>query len=124
MHRKASARLLLADDHKLLSDAIKGMLEPEFEVLEIVTDGRALLKAAAAHKPDVIIADISMPHLNGLDAAEQIILKLPSVKLVFLTMNSSAEVAAEAFRRGAAAFVLKQSAAEELVTAVRKVVRG
>lgn len=124
MHKKFAARLLLADDHKLLADAIKSVLEPEFTVLDIVTDGRSLLKAAALHKPDIIIADISMPHLNGLDAAEQIKEKNPSVKLIFLTMNSSAEVAAEAFRRGASAFVLKQSAAEELITAVRKVVRG
>jgi len=124
MHRKPAARLLLADDHKLLADAIKTVLEPEFQVLDIVTDGRALMKAAVALKPDIIVADISMPHLNGLDATEQIKHKLPSVKVIFLTMNSSAEVAAEAFRRGASAFVLKQSAAEELVTAVRRVVRG
>jgi DNA-binding NarL/FixJ family response regulator len=124
MPRKPAARLIIADDHKLLADAIKSVLEPEFEVVEIVTDGRALLKSTAASKPDLIIADISMPHLNGLDAAEQIKHKMPSVKIIFLTMNSSAEVAAEAFRRGASAFVLKQSAAEELVSAVRQVMRG
>jgi DNA-binding NarL/FixJ family response regulator len=116
--------LLLADDHKLLADALKSILEPEFAVLDIVTDGRSLLKSASQHKPDIIIVDISMPHLNGLDAAEQIKRKLPSLKVIFLTMNSSAEIAAEAFRRGASAFVLKQSASEELLTAVRKVVRG
>jgi DNA-binding NarL/FixJ family response regulator len=124
MPRKPAARLLVADDHKLLADAIKTVLEPEFQVLDIVTDGRSLMKAAIALKPDVIVADIAMPHLNGLDAAEQIKHKLPSVKVIFLTMNSSTEVAAEAFRRGASAFVLKQSAAEELVTALRRVVRG
>jgi DNA-binding NarL/FixJ family response regulator len=124
MPRKPAARLIIADDHRLLADAIKNVLEPEFEVAEIVTDGRALLKSAVAVKPDAIIADISMPHLNGLDAAEQIKHKMPLVKVIFLTMNSSAEIAAEAFRRGASAFVLKQSAAEELVSAVRKVLRG
>jgi DNA-binding NarL/FixJ family response regulator len=124
MPRKPAARLLIADDHQVLADAIKSVLEPEFEVLAVVTDGRSLVKSAIATRPDVVILDISMPQLNGLDAAEQIKDKLPLVKLVFLTMNSSAEVAAEAFRRGASAFVLKQSAADELLAAVRKVVRG
>jgi DNA-binding NarL/FixJ family response regulator len=124
MERKPAARLLIADDHKLLADACKSLLEPEFKVVGVVTDGRALLKAAATLKPDVIILDIAMPQLNGLDAGEQIKHKLPLVKLVFLTMNLVPEVAAEAFRRGAAAYVLKHSAAEELVTAIRKVMRG
>jgi len=124
MERKPKARLLIADDHKLLAEACKGMLEPEYEVVDIATDGRALVQAAIAHKPDVVVLDIGMPHLNGLDAGEQIKKKLPSVKLVFLTMNASAEVAAEAFRRGAAAYVLKQSAADELLTALRNVVKG
>lgn len=124
MPRKSTARVLIADDHKLLADAVKSVLEPEFEVVDIVVDGRALLKSAAALKPDVIIVDISMPHLNGLDAAEQIKSKFPSTRLVFLTSTSSAEVAAEAFRRGASAFVLKHSAADELIEALRKVVRG
>ncbi len=124
MERKPAARLLIADDHKLLAEACKSVLEPEFEVVGIVTDGRALLKAAAELKPDVIILDIAMPHLNGLDAGEQIKHKWPSIKLVFLTMNLTADVAAEAFRRGASAYVLKHSAAEELVTAINKVVHG
>ena len=83
-----------------------------------------MVSAAATLKPDVIILDISMPQLNGLDAAEQIKHKQPYIKLVFLTMNLGADVAAEAFRRGASGFVLKQSAAEELVLAVRKVIQG
>ena len=118
------ARLLIADDHKLLAEACKSILEPEFEVVGIVTDGRSMVSAAATLKPDVIILDISMPQLNGLDAADQIKHKQPYIKLVFLTMNLSAEVAAEAFRRGASAYVLKQSAAEELVVAIRKVIQG
>jgi DNA-binding NarL/FixJ family response regulator len=125
MERKSSkARLLIADDHKLLAEACKSILEPEFEVVGIVTDGRSMLSAAATLKPDVIILDISMPQLNGLDAAEQIKHKQPYIKLVFLTMNLGADVAAEAFRRGASGYVLKQSAAEELVVAVRKVMQG
>src|SRR5215471_3972252 len=124
MERKSGARLLLADDHRLLADACKTMLEPEFQVIGVETDGRSLVKSVLTLKPDVIVLDISMPHLNGLDAAQQIKQKLPSVKLVFLTMNQAPEIAADAFRRGASGYVLKQSAAEELVSAIRTVMRG
>ena len=124
MQRKPSARLLLADDHRLLADACRSLLEPEYQVVGVETDGRSLVKSAITLKPDMVILDIAMPHLNGLDAAQQIKQKLPSTKLVFMTMNQAPEVAAEAFRRGASAYVLKQSAAEELVNAVRKVLRG
>jgi len=124
MERRPSASVLIADDHQMVAEGCKGLLEPEFRVVGIVTDGRTLVKTAVALKPDLVLLDIAMPHLNGLDAAEQIRQKLPFAKLVFMTMNSAAEVAAEAFRRGASAYVLKQSAAEELVTAIRKVVRG
>ena len=124
MERKSGARLLLADDHRLLADACKTMLEPEFQVIGVETDGRSLVKSALTLKPDVVVLDISMPHLNGLDAAQQIKQKLPSVKLVFLTMNQAPEIAADAFRRGASGYVLKQSAAEELVIAIRTVMRG
>jgi DNA-binding NarL/FixJ family response regulator len=124
VERKPAARLLLADDHRLLADACKKVLEPEFEVVGVVADGRALVKAAVELKPDVVILDISMPHLNGLDAGEQIKTKRRAVKLIFLTMNASAAMAAEAFRRGASGYVLKHSAADELVAAVRNVVKG
>ena len=124
MPGKPVARLLIADDHKILADLCKQMLEPEFEVIDILTDGRSLIQAATESKPDIIIVDINMPQLNGLDAGEQIKKKLPRTKLVYLTMNMSAEIAAEAFRRGASAFVLKQSAVEELRRAVRDVLRG
>lgn len=124
MDRKPAARLIIADDHLLLADACKHLLEPEYEVVDVVTDGRSLVKAALALKPDLIILDIAMPRLNGLDAGEQIKQKLPATKLLFLTMNSAAEVAAEAFRRGAVGYVLKQSAAEDLLAAIRKVVQG
>ncbi|MGB7555672.1 MAG: response regulator transcription factor [Candidatus Korobacteraceae bacterium] len=124
MERKSAPRLLIADDHRLVADACKSLLEPEFQVVGVVTDGRSLITAAVTLNPDVVILDISMPQLNGLDAGEQIKHKLPSVKLVFLTMNMAADVAAEAFRRGASAYVLKHSAADELVIALRKVVQG
>ena len=99
MQRKPSARLLLADDHRLLADACRSLLEPEYQVVGVETDGRSLVKSAITLKPDLVILDIAMPHLNGLDAAQQIKQKLPSVKLVFMTMNQAPEVAAEAFRR-------------------------
>jgi DNA-binding NarL/FixJ family response regulator len=124
MANKSLKRLLIADDHQLLADACKSMLEPEFQVVGVVTDGRSLVSAATKLKPDIIILDIGMPHLNGLDAGEQIKRKLPAVKLVYLTMSLAPELAAEAFRRGASGYVLKQSAAEELVSAVRTVVEG
>jgi DNA-binding NarL/FixJ family response regulator len=122
--QKPAARILIADDHRLLADACKSLLEPEFQVVGIVTDGRSLIHSAVELKPDIIILDIYMPHLNGLDAAVQAKRKLPGVKLVFLTMTMAADVAAEAFRRGASAFVLKQSAGDELMLAVRKVKEG
>ena len=122
--QKPAARILIADDHQLLADACKSLLEPEFQVVGIVTDGRRLIASAAELKPDIIILDIYMPHLNGLDAGGQVKQKLPGVKLVFLTMTMEADVAAEAFRRGASAYVLKQSAGDELVLAIRKVNQG
>jgi DNA-binding NarL/FixJ family response regulator len=120
----SSSRILIADDHRLLADACKSLLEPEFQVVGIVTDGRCLIHSAVELKPDIIILDIYMPHLNGLDAGVQVKDKLPQVKLVFLTMDMAADTAAEAFRRGASAFVLKQSAGVELLLAVRKVQQG
>lgn len=124
MERHRRPRLLIADDHLLLAEGCKSFLEPEFEVVAVVPDGRALLKAAAELKPDVVILDIAMPNLNGLDAGEQLKHLMRSVKIVYLTMHLEPELAAEAFRRGASAYVIKHSAAEELVTAVRRVLRG
>lgn len=117
-------RVLIADDHKLLAEACARMLQPEFDVVGVVTDGRTLVQTAVEQKPDVAIVDISMPQLNGLSAAEQLKSKLPRLKLVFLTMNTDIEVAADAFRRGASAYVLKHSGIEELIHAIRHVVRG
>jgi DNA-binding NarL/FixJ family response regulator len=122
--QKPSARILIADDHRLVADACKSLLEPEFQVVGIVTDGRCLIHLAVELNPDIIILDIYMPHLNGLDAGEQVKKQLPRVKLVFLTMTNAADVAAEAFGRGGSAYVLKQSAGDELLIAVRKVNQG
>lgn len=124
MEHRNRARLVIADDHTLLAEACKRFLEPEFEVVAIVNNGRALLQIAPRLKPGVAIVDIAMPQLNGLDAGEQLKHLDPSIRLVYMTMNLEPEVAAEAFRRGAAGYVLKNSAAEELVSAIRCVLKG
>jgi len=124
VERRNRARLLIADDHTLLAEACKSLLEPEFEVVAIVNNGRSLLQTAPQLKPDVVIVDIAMPQLNGLDAGEQLKHLDPSIRLVYMTMNTDPEVAAEAFRRGASGYVLKNSAAEELMSAIRCVLKG
>ncbi len=118
------SRILIADDHNLIAELCKGLLETEFDVVGTVSDGRALVHSAIILKPDVIVLDIAMPILNGLDAGRQVKEILPNVKLVYLTMNSDMEVTAEAFRRGASGYLLKTCAAAEMVTAVRTVLRG
>jgi DNA-binding NarL/FixJ family response regulator len=117
-------RVVLADDHILIRAAIEKLLSPECEVVGQVSDGRALLAEADRLKPDVVVLDVAMPLLNGLEAGRQLKQMLPNVKVVFLTMNEDADLAAEAFRAGASAYLLKQSAASELMTAIREVVRG
>lgn len=117
-------RVLIADDHKLVAEACRNLLEPEFNVVGMVTDGRELLKVEQELRPDVVIVDIAMPQLNGLDAGELIKQRNRSVKLIYMTMSLAADVAAEAFRRGASAYVVKQCSAEELITALRRVMRG
>jgi len=124
MEPRHRARLVIADDHTLLAEACKNLLEPEFDVVGIADNGRALLQLASELKPEIVILDIAMPQLNGLDAGKQIKHLLPATKLVFLTMNMSPEVAAEAFRRGASAYVVKSSAASDLVRAVRRALRS
>jgi DNA-binding NarL/FixJ family response regulator len=114
----------LADDHALILGAFEKLLADEFQVVDKVSDGRALVAAAEKFKPDVIVLDIAMPLLNGLEAARQIKQRLRHVKLVFLTMNEDADLAAEAFRAGASGYLLKRSAASELSTAIREVMQG
>ena len=123
MHRNLP-RILIADDHTLVAEACKKLLEADYEVVGTVSDGRALVRAAAELRPHLIIVDVAMPILNGLDAGQQIKELLPPVKLVFLTMNHDADLAAEAFRRGASGYLLKTCAASELAIAVLEVLRG
>lgn len=110
----------MADDHTLVAEACKHLLDPEFEVIGIVENGRALVKKAIERKPDIVVLDIAMPRMDGLDAGAKIKELLPETKLVYLTMNMAPEMAAEAFRRGASAYVVKSSAASELITAIQR----
>jgi DNA-binding NarL/FixJ family response regulator len=117
-------RILLADDHALLLGAFEKLLSGEFDVVGQAADGRALVAAAERLKPDVIVLDVAMPLLNGLEAARQIKQKQKGVKLIFLTMTEDPDLASEAFRIGAAGYLVKRSAASELTTAIREVVQG
>ena len=117
-------RVLLADDHALLLGAFEKLLAGECDIVGQVSDGRALVEAAELLKPDVVVLDISMPLLNGLEAGRQIKRRSRDIKLIFLTMNEDAALAAEAFRFGASAYLLKRSAASELGTAIREVMKG
>ena len=117
-------RVILADDHSLLLEAFQKLLEGKCEVVGKVLDGHALLREALLCQPDVVVVDVAMPMLNGLEAARQLREKLPNVKLIFLTMNEDPDVAVEAIRSGASAFLLKSSAASELFRAIQDVLKG
>jgi DNA-binding NarL/FixJ family response regulator len=117
-------RVLLADDHLLVAEALKSLLAPEFELVGVVEDGRALVEAAGKLRPDVIVADVTMPHLNGIDALVQLRLGGDPVPVVFLTMHRDASFARRALDAGASGFVLKHSAPAELVSAIRAALEG
>ena len=117
-------RVLLADDHQIVLEGLKSLLAGEFDVVGSVQDGRALVDQAATLRPDVIVADISMPQLNGIEAARQIKKTDQNIKIVFLTMHPDATYAANAFEAGASGFVLKHSAPSELITAIHEAMKG
>jgi DNA-binding NarL/FixJ family response regulator len=117
-------RILMADDHLILLEAFKALLEPAFEIVGTVTDGRTLLEEFARLNPDVVLLDIAMPLLNGLDAGRQIKAQRRSVKLIYLTMNPDPDLASEALRLGASGYVLKSSAVQELKQAIEEALRG
>ena len=116
-------RVILADDHTLLLEAFEKLLAPECDIVAKVADGRALLAAVREHHPDVVVLDLSMPLLNGIDAARQIKQEDRSVRLVFVTMNEDPDLAAEALRAGGTAYLLKRSAGSELLTAIREAMK-
>jgi DNA-binding NarL/FixJ family response regulator len=117
-------RVVFADDHTLLLEALKNLIEPEFEVVGMFADGLAVINGAPMLNPHVIVLDIRMPTMNGLNAGERLKQLMPSVKLVYLTQDQDPDIAAQAFRLGASAYLLKNSAASELVHAIRLVMRG
>jgi DNA-binding NarL/FixJ family response regulator len=116
-------RVILADDHTLLLEAFEKLLIDECEVVATVSDGRALVEAVSSMRPDVVVVDIAMPLLNGIDAARQIKRVQSDTRIIFLTMNEDPDLAAEAFRAGASGYLLKRSAASELQTAIREVMK-
>jgi DNA-binding NarL/FixJ family response regulator len=118
------ARVLVADDHRILAEGLRSLLEPDFELVDIVEDGRTLVTLAKKLSPDVIVADITMPLLNGIEAVRQLKKADVPAKVVFLTMHQDVTYAAKAFELGASGFVLKHSAPSELVTAIREVLAG
>lgn len=118
------ARIILADDHTMLLEAFKSLLNDEFEVIGTFSDGRRLVDATPALNPDVIVLDIGMPTMNGLSAGEHLKKALPKVKLIYLTMNQDRDTAAAAFRLGASGYLLKNSAASELPHAIREALLG
>jgi DNA-binding NarL/FixJ family response regulator len=117
-------RILMADDHRLLMEGMKRLLEQDFELVGAVEDGRALMEAAARLVPDVILIDISMPKLNGIEAARQLKNLLPQCKMLIVTMHADATYVREALRAGVSGYVLKRAAASELVKAIREVLNG
>lgn len=117
-------RVLLADDHTLVAEGLKSLLKDPFDLVGVVHDGRALLEAAEQLRPDVIVTDISMPLLNGLDAVKQIRARHPETRVIILTMHKDTHLAASAFRAGVSGYLLKISPGEELVKAIREVAQG
>ena len=117
-------KIILADDHTILLDALRNMVEPEFDVVALCSNGRDLIKAATELNPAMIVLDITMPMMNGLNAGQRLKQILPAVKLVYLTMNQDPDMASEAFRLGASAYLLKTSAGAELIRALREVLLG
>ena len=124
MSRERRPRVLLADDHLLVAEALTSLLTPEFDLVGVVEDGRALIEAAGKLQPDVIVADISMPHLNGIDALAQLRQGGDRTPVVFLTMHRDVTFARRALDAGASGFVLKHSASVELVAAIRAALQG
>jgi len=117
-------RVLLADDHLLVAEALTSLLAPEFELVGVVEDGRALIEAAGRLRPDVIVADVTMPHLNGIDALLRLRQQGDQVPVVFLTMHRDVTFARRALEAGASGFVLKHSASVELVAALHAALQG
>jgi DNA-binding NarL/FixJ family response regulator len=122
--RITRTRVLLADDHAVVAQGLEALLKDSFDLVGVVHDGRSLLEATDTFRPDVIVTDISMPLLNGLDAIPQIRARRPAAKVIILTMHRETQLAVDAFRAGASGYMLKVSPAEELITAIQQVAQG
>jgi len=116
--------VLIADDHTMIVDAFRKLLEPHYDIAATVSDGRALLEMAPVLKPDVIIVDIGMPCLNGLAAGQRLKQLIPKTKIIYVTMNEDGDLASEALRGGASGYLLKSSAGSELLKAIHLALRG
>jgi DNA-binding NarL/FixJ family response regulator len=117
-------RVVLAEDHSIVAEGLRAVLEPEVDVVGTVEDGRALLKAVAEHEPDIVITDLTMPHLNGIEAARQIVKDHPKVKVIILTAHADVKFAEAAFRAGVRGYVVKRSGSAELLAAIKEVQTG
>jgi DNA-binding NarL/FixJ family response regulator len=117
-------RVILADDHTILVEAFRKLLEPHYEIVATVSDGRSLLETSPKLNPDAVVVDIGMPLMNGLEAGIRLKQLMPRIKLIFLTMNTDPDLALEAMRSGASGYLLKTSAAEELIRAIRLALKG
>ncbi len=122
--RPLKARILLADDHFLIAETLSILLAPHFDVVGVINDGKLVVEEVARLKPQIVLLDVTMPGVNGLDAARMILEQAPNTKIVFLTMHANRVIVKEAFRAGASAFVVKNCAANDLVLAVRTVLSG
>ena len=120
----ARHRIVIADDHKLVLEAFTNLLAPAYDVIAAVADGQSLVRATLDHAPDVVLVDITMPQLNGLDAIERVRSVRPRVRIIVLTMEEDVDTAAEAIRRGASGYVLKSSDSTELFSAIEQVLAG
>ncbi len=116
--------VMLADDHTMIAEAFRNLLEPQYQVVATVHDGRSLVETALQIRPDIVVVDIGMPVLNGLSAGQQLKQKLQTVKLIYLTMNEDPDLAAEALQTGGSGYLLKSSAASELLKSIHEVLRG
>jgi len=124
MSALARPRILLADDHRVVAEGLKSLLLTDFDLLEVVEDGRTLVESAVRLRPDVVVADISMPNLNGIEALTQLRREIPDIRVVFLTMHTEVAYARRAMEAGARGYVLKHSAPAELVAAIWAALKG
>lgn len=117
-------KVILADDHRIFLEGLRSLLDKDFDVVDTASNGRVLVEKVERHRPDIVVTDVSMPELNGIEATTRIKKTVPEVKVVLLTMHGDVTYATRGFDAGASGYVMKQAATEELVTAIREVLKG